>query len=796
MPVALSYPGVYTVEAPSGVRTIVGVPTAVALFVGSSADGPVGEPVLCLNYSDFVRAFSDDVTADHHLPRAVRLFFLNGGQQCWVVRVAHGAAQSQVTLKTEGAAPQDTLKLTAKNAGLRGNFLRVAVDYDTAQPEATFNLEVFRLGFDAGGNPVKQDAELWRNLTMDPSSPSYAPNVLAQSSKLVGPPPGPPPPLPSANNGVSIGMRPVQFDTKAAAKNNWDVAWDNLVNKTAPLAQQFKLSLGGRPPVTVDLSGVTFKGSDAATAGPAIRDAIVNAYKTAGVIIQPTDVAVDFIDVPLAGTAHLSLLRITGTKQDVFVQPGQSKDAAGPLMLGTAQGGLEVSSFAAYRPAPTANTFQPSSDPADPTKAGDNILALYKSPSSDLASITIPGAGGDTINPLKTTLTATDLMFPTATSGGVRQRFQEAAAQINSHPSTPTAPFFWQAGLWGSRLALRRSGGDENALAGVTTGPGASLPFGSNVRWYSLGTSGAGAFQTPGVAGDDGKAPTQADYDAAFKRVDQAVDIFNLLVLPPDTSSADMTTFWGPASVFCDQRRAFLIMDAPTTWKDVAGALAGVGALRIGLVKDHAGIFFPRVTIDEQGSKTQVGPAGAIAGLMARIDGARGVWKAPAGTEADLRGVVGIEQRFSDPENGVLNPKAINTVRVFPNGIVNWGARTMDGDDQFQSEYKYIPIRRTALFIEGSLYLGLKWVVFEPNDEPLWAQIRLNVGAFMNGLFRQGAFQGVKPSDAYFVRCDAETTTQDDRNRGIVNIWVGFAPLKPAEFVVLYLQQMAGQIQV
>ena len=110
------------------------------------------------------------------------------------------------------------------------------------------------------------------------------------------------------------------------------------------------------------------------------------------------------------------------------------------------------------------------------------------------------------------------------------------------------------------------------------------------------------------------------------------------------------------------------------------------------------------------------------------------------------------------------------------------------------SDYKYVPIRRLALYIEESLYRGLKWVVFEPNDEPLWGQIRLNVGAFMHGLFTQGAFQGEKPTDAYFVRCDAETTTQDDRNKGIVNIWVGFAPLKPAEFVVLYLQQMAGQI--
>jgi len=180
---------------------------------------------------------------------------------------------------------------------------------------------------------------------------------------------------------------------------------------------------------------------------------------------------------------------------------------------------------------------------------------------------------------------------------------------------------------------------------------------------------------------------------------------------------------------------------------------------------------------------------------MARIDSSRGVWKAPAGIEASLRGIVGVQYPFSDGENGVMNPRAVNTIRVFPNGIVNWGARTMDGDNDFGSEYKYIPIRRLALFLEESLFRGLKWVVFEPNDEPLWAQIRLNVGAFMHGLFRQGAFQGSTPKDAYFVKCDSETTTQTDRNLGIVNIIVGFAPLKPAEFVVLSIQQIAGQLE-
>ena len=128
-------------------------------------------------------------------------------------------------------------------------------------------------------------------------------------------------------------------------------------------------------------------------------------------------------------------------------------------------------------------------------------------------------------------------------------------------------------------------------------------------------------------------------------------------------------------------------------------------------------------------------------------------------------------------------------------GTQGWGARTLVGSDLMASQWKYVPVRRLALFIEESLFRGTQWVVFEPNDEPLWAQIRLNIGAFMQGLFREGAFQGSTPKDAYLVKCDSETTTQDDINKGIVNIVVGFAPLKPAEFVIIKIQQLAGQIE-
>jgi phage tail sheath protein FI len=170
------------------------------------------------------------------------------------------------------------------------------------------------------------------------------------------------------------------------------------------------------------------------------------------------------------------------------------------------------------------------------------------------------------------------------------------------------------------------------------------------------------------------------------------------------------------------------------------------------------------------------------------------VWKAPAGTQATLAGVQALEYTLIDAENGVLNPLAINCVRNFPvYGIVCWGARTLNGADQLEDQWKYIPIRRLALYLEESLYRGTKWAVFEPNDEPLWAQIRLSVGAFMQDLFRQGAFQGSTPQSAYLVKCDSDTTTPLDQARGVVNILVGFAPLKPAEFVVLQIQQLAGQ---
>lgn len=284
----------------------------------------------------------------------------------------------------------------------------------------------------------------------------------------------------------------------------------------------------------------------------------------------------------------------------------------------------------------------------------------------------------------------------------------------------------------------------------------------------------------------------------------EKADLFNLLCIPPFT--LDNTGDIGAqtrtaAATYCLNRRAMFIADPLHDWdehSDITDPATGLDGVAWGLARNaNTAVYFPRIIQPnplQEGRLAEFAPCGVIAGIISRTDANRGVWKAPAGLDATLRGVSALTAKLTDGNNGVLNPLAVNCLRSFPvNGRVVWGSRTLVGADQLASEWKYVPVRRTALFIEESLYRGTQWVVFEPNDEPLWAQIRLNVGAFMQNLFRQSAFQGKSPREAYFVKCDSETTTQTDIDSGIVNIIVGFAPLKPAEFVVIKLQQIAGQ---
>ena len=315
----------------------------------------------------------------------------------------------------------------------------------------------------------------------------------------------------------------------------------------------------------------------------------------------------------------------------------------------------------------------------------------------------------------------------------------------------------------------------------------------------------------PTTDGGNGSAPGTNDYLGTENAGTglyalNGVDLFNLLCIPPPTRSGDThSSVYAQALSICVAKRAILLVDPPIAWGNAsssaqatAAAISGLNSLGVsGTDARNAALYFPRVRQSDPLRDGQVDtfvPCGIMAGVIAKTDTNRGVWKSPAGTDAGLSGIQGLQTKLTDDQNGQLNPLGINCLRTFPIiNSVSWGARTMRGADVLADEYKYLSVQRLAMYIEESLSRGLKWVVFEPNDEPLWAQIRLNAGAFMQNLFRQGAFQGSTPKQAYLVKCDSETTTQNDINLGIVNILVGFAPLKPAEFVIIKLQLLAGE---
>jgi len=272
-------------------------------------------------------------------------------------------------------------------------------------------------------------------------------------------------------------------------------------------------------------------------------------------------------------------------------------------------------------------------------------------------------------------------------------------------------------------------------------------------------------------------------------------DAVNVIVIPPLQVGVDVgRQTWDAAVTYADRRGAMLIIDPPAAWAGPADVTPiAVDALvtpREELA--NAALYVPRIRaadpLDPSGEGT-FAPGGAVAGVWARTDEQHGVWKSPAGRGASLVGVTGLTATLSDHDNGPLNARGINALRSFPSlGHVVWGARTLRGADALASEWKYVAVRRTALFLEASIERGTEWAVFEPNDEPLWAQLRGHIADFLVGMWRQGAFPGRTPRDAFFAKCDASTTTRTDIDDGRLNILVGFAPLKPAEFVLVRIQ--------
>ncbi|WP_217909747.1 DUF2586 family protein [Pseudenhygromyxa sp. WMMC2535] len=760
-------------EIASGSRTITGVATSIPLFIGMAEQGPMNEATLLLGYAEFERTFgtSNDKGELHD---QIRQFFQNGGSQAWVIRVANDAKAAKVMLANE--AGSDVLELEARSPGLVGDSIRATVDYDTPNPEATFNLTVEQVSM-ASGTATVVASETFKALDMSVGSGKYAIDVLEQESSLV--------------RATLDGGAPAEV----AAYSLWGV-WETVADDNTVLSGAltsgegtFNISVDGSPMVTVTLD----TGSIATTTALATR---INSYISAyGKGVSVSQEAV--------GTRYLWRVTSTGTGGLIrFASSGLANDICVAMQMGASYGGIDVGGSAARRPMVNGLSGVLRADTSAELVSNLDLL-LSLSTGSLITGVTVTDVQG--------TDTASGLTIPAANPGSlldVRTILDQMVAALNAQLER------WTARRESLRLVLTPSFGDASAdsSAFLLTENNTTLNSGyfwssgdaGNVRNYQLGGYGStqGNYQDGTLAGSDGGDPLDTDYAAAYLVAERDIDIFNMLILPKagDQGDVDRAVLWGPASVFAKQERAILLMDPPAAWgssSEVSDLSTGVSSTRVGVVTDHTAIYWPRIVIAKGTTTKTIDPSGTLAGIMARIDGTRGVWKAAAGLEASLYGVRGVEYGMSDADNGVINPEAVNAIRSFPNGIVSWGARTMAGfDNSGEDDYKYLAIRRLALFIQESLYRGLKWAVFEPNDAPLWRQLSASAGAFMNSLFRQGAFAGKKASDAFFVKVDRETTTQNDINLGIVNVVIGFAPLKPAEFVVITLQQKAGEVQV
>ncbi|MFG2053027.1 phage tail sheath subtilisin-like domain-containing protein [Micromonospora sp. NPDC048930] len=376
-------------------------------------------------------------------------------------------------------------------------------------------------------------------------------------------------------------------------------------------------------------------------------------------------------------------------------------------------------------------------------------------------------------------------------------------AQVRDHINAPGSVWPVTASVSGGKLVLTSKTSDLNSavVVGLSGLNDASADLGLGVARGGAEVSASAPYR-PAVAA---AAPLAGGSDGATVGANEIVSAtagqgmlaldtldfprFNLLCLPGVTT-ADTAPI-NTALDYCRRQNAFLVIDPapglnPAQLKTAANLLRAQGA--------HGAVYWPRLVTPDGGADGW-GPSGAVAGIMARTDTSRGVWKAPAGLEAGIAGAVGLTAPTNDDVSGTLNPLGLNVLRTFPGaGMVVWGARTLAGSDVLSSDSKYVPVRRLTDYIRTSLYLGTQFAVFEPNDPDLWAQLRLAVGGFMRGLFRQGAFQQSEKhaeSDSFFVICDSSVNPQTEIDNGRVNVVVGFAPLKPAEFVIITITQLS-----
>lgn len=775
------HPGVYVEEIPSGSKPIEGVGTSTASFTGYTTKGPIGEPELLLKWDDYVNQYGGIRDTDNPkgdpMGFAVKAFFQNGGKKTYVVRITKNWTNSSASTSDKGAKARgaidhpsasnttDGLLFTAVNEGTWANGLAVEISSKEVPPGDP-QLYTVQIGRKNNESPPEFFVEeTFTNISLDSTSPKYIANVINGVSEL-----------------VTADIKTLaQLTGAASIKLGMSISGD-LSGLTLP----FDLSAAPESERTLTLS------IDGTTAIDRILTA--SSYATLG------DIATEIQSKVSSGsgstTARQKNFSCTVQENRLVLTSGTNTDTSSVVVQDTSLA-KELKLGEIYKGTSTSGVINIGLVfPLDLTGLSDAERTLTISIDGDptvghilsegsYADIDEVAAEIDLLAGLSCTATATQLILTSDTA-------TESSAVVITN-STLAATL---------RLGIDNGGVEESGAAyNAVNGGEETSGSESSIDSYDL-------LVLPGETtldgGGNGKEPLLADYNAVFTKFQKIRDI-NIICLPGQNWPKDIATNPEGQPVIdaaighaIRMKNRMVIVDPPSSHE--LDTELKVNKLKLPN-KTYTVLYYPWTKVanpfynaeDNPGAyKTVlVPPCGYAAGMWANIDGKRGVWKAPAGLETGLVGLAGLEYKVEDGEQDSLNPLGVNCLRSMP-GPVIWGSRTLA--TRSEPEWRYVPVRRTAIMIEQSIYNGIQWAVFEPNDHRLWGALRGNIGGFMNGLFRVGAFQGEKASDAYFVRCGlGDTMTQADIDAGQVIVIVGFAPLKPAEFVIVRIQQKVNQ---
>jgi len=786
------HPGVYVEEIPSGSKPIEGVATSVAAFVGAATKGPVGEAELVQSFDDYSDLYGSISSENDAMGMAVQAFYLNGGKSAFICRLAGGGStEASTEIVGEGASGTPTaspvLLVSASSAGEWGNSVFIKI-VKPDQDSLTFELEVGHQEINDSGLSEFVADEVFSDLSMRPDDSLYALKTVNDSSKIV-----------QLSLGESSDLEDANEQYQAAVLTGGELSTANdyfFSQITSPMS--LGININGKGTKQITLTPASFTAALAGTNHVSDANSVAAEIQTAVQALGTESIYQNF-------TCTYS------TDHFVLTSPEPSADSDKPtasieITAGTLAGHLRLDNkqIAEFAGTGTPTSFGSATYFSNQMVDGDLIINIDDHGAETITLVVSALGLGGTSNQDDGDRVALAIQNAVQAINPAIQSYKDFTCSFTSTPAANRG-FTLTSGSASARTSsIQVTGGTLRPILGLNTGnstAGRSLNQGT-ARVIPLQQLGLLEQGEQLQSGSENPA-TPNDFTDFYDSVLRKVRDVSIVVVPGQHWADDGSgnPFISATLAHCQSMKSRMVIIDPPPNLELDQA-ATVNSLAFPS-STYSVLYYPWVKVanpfyhaekNPTAEKTiDVSPSSFAAGMWSRTDGSRGVWKAPAGMGAGLVGAAGLKYIVEDGEQDQLNPLGVNCYRKMPGGgRVIWGSRTLA--TKADPEWRYVPVRRTAIMIEQSIYNGIQWAVFEPNDHRLWSALRSNIDGFMNGLFRAGAFQGAKASDAYFVRCGlGDTMTQADIDAGQVIVIVGFAPLKPAEFVIVRIQQKVNQ---